>query len=63
MARGGTVPRDGIIYNATQFDGARPVVLIVLIVAVAVLTREALLFYVPSMRACIWRAIVTVGTV
>ncbi len=63
VACGGTVSRDGVIYYATQFDGARPVVQIVLIVAVAVLTREALLFYVPSMRACIWRAIMTVGTV
>ncbi len=43
MARGATVSCDGIIYNATQFDRARTVVQIVLIVAVAILTREALL--------------------
>ncbi len=61
MACGGTVPCDGIIYNATQFDGARSVIQIVLIIAVAVLTLEVLPLHVEFVRACIWRAIVTIG--
>ncbi len=43
MASGGTVSRDRIVYSATQFDRARTVVQIMLIIAVTVLTLEVLL--------------------
>ncbi len=61
MACGGAAACDGIIYDPTQFDGARSVVQIVLIVAVAVLTLEILLIHVGFVYACIWWAVVTIG--
>ncbi len=63
MACRGTVSCDGIVYNTTQLDGARTVVQIMLIVAVAVLTCEALLLHMQRMNTCFRRIAVTVGTV
>ena len=61
MARRSAVACDAVVFDPTQFDGARSVVQIVLIVAVAVLTFEVLLIHVGFVYACIWWAVVTIG--
>ena len=61
MARGGTVSCDAIVSYATQLNGARAIVQIVLIIAMATLTREALLINVQLVSTRIWRVAVTIG--
>ena len=63
MACGSTVACYAVIFYTTQFDGARTVVQIMLIVAVAVLTFEILLINVQFMCACIRWAGVTIGAI